>query len=73
VAWTPEGRSLIYADIVKGRQNLFRWPLDAVSPTQLTALTAEDIINFALSRDGTRLAFSRGTFTSDVVLITRNR
>ena len=75
-AISPDGTELAgrYADPDRrGWQNLFRRPLDGGSPAQLTALTAEDIFSFALSRDGTRLAFSRGTFTSDVVLITRNR
>jgi hypothetical protein len=73
-AFTPDGRSLIYAAVVGGRGNLFRLPLDGRPPTPLTSFTNdESVMGFALSRDGRQIALSRGTSTSDVVLITREK
>jgi hypothetical protein len=50
---------------------VYRWPLGGGKPTPVTSFTTDDVMGFGLSRDGTQLALSRGTFTSDVVLIAR--
>jgi serine/threonine protein kinase len=39
------------------------------SPKQITNFTSESIRSFDLSRDGKQIAVSRGTSTSDVVLV----
>jgi Tol biopolymer transport system component len=71
VEWSRDGRSLIYLDPQGGRTNVYRWPLGGGKPTPVTSFTTDDVMGFGLSRDGTQLALSRGTFTSDVVLIAR--
>jgi len=49
--------------------NIWRQPLDGSAPRQLTHFTSDRIFSFAWSRDGKRLAVSRGTVSGDVVLI----
>ncbi len=66
--WTADSGSLVYIDIKDGVSNLWLQTLSAGRPRQLTDFKSESINSFDLSRDG-RLAISRGTTTSDVVLI----
>ena len=42
------------------------------APEQVTHFGAGDIFDFSMSRDGKWLALSRGSISSDVVLITRH-
>jgi len=67
--WTPDGRSLTYIDTTGGVSNIWSLPLDGSPPRQLTDFKTDQIFWFDLSRDGKQLAISRGTQTSDVVLI----
>jgi TolB protein len=67
--WTPDGRSLTYIDTTGGVSNIWSLPLDGSPPKQLTDFKTDQIFWFDLSRDGKQLALSRGTQTSDVVLI----
>jgi eukaryotic-like serine/threonine-protein kinase len=69
IHWTPDGRALAFIRDVKGVSNIWTQPLDGGSPKQLTHFKDQTIRNFAWSRDGKKLALSRGSFTSDVVLI----
>jgi Tol biopolymer transport system component len=68
VQWAPDGKSLIYRKSDRGVGNLWRQPIDGGPAAQLTSFTAEEIFDFALSREG-QLAISRGRSLSDVVLI----
>ncbi len=69
--WSPDGRSLVYIDTSKdGVGNLWAQPIAGGQPKKLTNFTSERIINFAYSRDGKQIAYSRGTQTSDVLLYT---
>lgn len=68
-SWAPDGRSIIYSMSRSGVANLWSYPLDGGKPTQLTDFTTESIPELALSRDGKRIAISRGHSTLDVVLI----
>jgi eukaryotic-like serine/threonine-protein kinase len=70
--WTSDARALIYADTQKGQPNLWSLPIDGGKPTQITNFQSETITAlaaFAPSRDGKRMAISRGYSTSDIVLI----
>jgi serine/threonine protein kinase len=71
--WTPDGRSLNYIDTINGVSNIWSLPLDGGPPKQLTDFKTEQIFWFDLSRDGKQLALSRGTQTSDVILISNFR
>ena len=67
--WTPDGRALTYIDTINGVSNIWSLPLDGGPPKQLTDFKTDQIFWFDFSRDGKQLALSRGTQTSDVVLI----
>lgn len=68
VRWTADGASLAYVAGTGGVSNI--WALDPASGStrQLTSFTSERISYFAWSRHG-KLACSRGTETSDVVIL----
>ena len=67
--WTRDGRSIVYGATKNGVANLWAQPLDGGEPRQITNFTSERLLWFEFSRDGKRLALTRGTLTSDVVLI----
>jgi Tol biopolymer transport system component len=63
--WTPDGRALGY---VKDA-NIWLWPQNGGPSRQVTQFTDGRVIgHFAWSPDGQRLAVSRATFSSDIVL-----
>jgi serine/threonine protein kinase len=67
--WTPDGRALTYIDTINGVSNIWSLPLDGGKPIQLTDFKTDQIFWFDFSLDGKQLALSRGTQTSDVILI----
>ena len=67
--WTVDGRALVYGATRNGVTNLWAQPIDGSAPKQLTNFASERIFSFDFSRDGKQVALSRGTQTSDVVLI----
>ena len=67
--WTPDGRALTFVDTVNGVSNIWSLPLDGGALKQLTDFKTDQIFWFDVSRDGKQLALSRGTVTSDVILI----
>jgi Tol biopolymer transport system component len=71
--WTADGRAIVYAVTRSGVANFWEQPLDGSAPKQLTSFASERIFSFDLSRDGKQVALSRGTQTSDVVLISNFR
>ena len=65
VAWAPDGRGVAYSR----DGNLWVQALSGAAPRQLTRFTdGRPIRSFAWSRDGQRLAITRSTVTSDIVL-----
>ena len=69
VFWSPDGRSLTVSSFQRGVGNLWTQPIDGGAPKQITNFTSDLIRSFAVSRDGKRLAISRGSASLDVVLI----
>ena len=69
-SWAPGG--MAFEDLVfrDGATNLWRFPLDGSAPRPVTAFASEQILNYRWSPDGKTLAMSRGTLSTDVVLIT---
>ena len=67
--WTPDGRALTYIDTINGVSNIWSLPIDGGPPKQLTDFKSDQIFWFDFSRDGKQLAVSRGTQTSDVIVI----
>ncbi len=73
LAWTPDGKALAYLDTRNGVTNLWEQRIEGGAPQQLTYFTSDQIFSFAWSRDGSRLALSRGTRRSDVILLSRTK
>jgi len=69
VRWMPDGRAVVYIATQAGVSNLWLQPIDGGPPKQMTDFTSGRIFWFDISRDGKSLAMSRGTVTSDVVLM----
>ena len=67
--WSPDGRSFTVMSHLRGVGNLWSQPVDGGPPKQITKFTSDLIPSFAVSRDGKRLAISRGSASLDVVLI----
>ncbi|MGH9353004.1 MAG: TolB family protein, partial [Terriglobia bacterium] len=66
--WSPDGQSIDYVDTRKGVSNIWAQPVAGGPPKQITHFASGATFNFAWSKKGD-LALSRGTQTSDVVLI----
>jgi TolB protein len=71
VRWSPNGSALDYVDVQNGASNIWRQSLGGGPAQQLTHFGEDNIIYFAWSRDGTKLAYVRGRAESDVVLFNR--
>jgi Tol biopolymer transport system component len=68
--WSPDGQAIDYVTAREGVANLWRLPLAPGSkPRQLTDWKSDYIYRFSWSPDGKSLAASRGTFSTDLVLI----
>jgi eukaryotic-like serine/threonine-protein kinase len=69
LAFSPDGKAVVYMVREKGVDNLWSQPLDGSSSKQLTHFTKEKIIRFLFSPDGSQLAIERGEKEADVVLL----
>jgi len=67
--WTPDGQSLAYIIDRDGISNIWTQPVDGGAAKQLTDFKSDQIFWFDWSPDGRQLGVSRGSVTSDVVLI----
>jgi serine/threonine protein kinase/Tol biopolymer transport system component len=75
LAWTADGRSIIFPVVQKGVTNLWLQPLGATQakpapPRQWTHFSANSVTRFAISRDGKQVVLARDATTTDIVLIT---
>jgi Tol biopolymer transport system component/DNA-binding winged helix-turn-helix (wHTH) protein len=68
--WTLDSRALTYVNNRDGIGNIWSISLDGGASKELSNFKSDQIFSFAWSSDGKQLACSRGTATSDVVLIT---
>jgi len=71
--WSADGKSVTLPDNRTGTVNLWNLPLDGSPMKQLTDLKSETLFSRELSMDGKSMALSRGTVTSDVILISNFR
>jgi eukaryotic-like serine/threonine-protein kinase len=69
--WSSDGKSLIFGDSRTGTNNLWSLPLDGGPMKQLTDFKPDYVFAFnrQSSGDGKLMVMSRGTVTSDVILI----
>jgi serine/threonine protein kinase len=69
--FTPDGQGIAYSVVDdQGVGNLWVQPLAGGPPKQLTDFKSDKIFDYAWSRDGKKLAISRGRTSRDVVLLT---
>ena len=73
MSWMPAGRVLGYVDRKDGVDNVWTVAYGGGAPKLLTRFADQFIFAFAWSRDGKQLAISRGTVSTDVVLLTATR
>ena len=69
VRWTPDGKALAYIANEGEVSNIWVQPLDGSPAKKLTNFETETVAAFDWSPDGKQLLISRGTKTSDVVII----
>jgi Tol biopolymer transport system component len=67
--WMPDSQALAYS-AKQGGGNIWILPVDGSPAKQLTHEKTNPIVMYDWSRDGRWLAYSLGSLTSDVVLIT---
>ena len=71
--WAPAGDAVEYALTRNGVSNIWRQKLGGGAPKQITNFESGLIFNFDWSHDGRQLALTRGSESSDVVLISNFR
>ena len=71
--WAPAGDAIEYALTRNGVSNIWRQKLGGGPPKQITNFESGLIFDFDWSRDGRQLALTRGSKSSDVVLISNFR
>jgi serine/threonine protein kinase/Tol biopolymer transport system component len=69
IQWSQDGKSIIYTITANNITNLWSQPLDGGPAKQVTDFKEMLITGFAWSRDGKRLACTRGNLIRDAVLI----
>jgi hypothetical protein len=69
VRWYPAGDALLLTISEKRQHNLFRLELTGGVPRQLTHFARGTVSNAAISPDGRRIAYHRGTTEPDIVLV----
>jgi Tol biopolymer transport system component len=67
--WAPAGDAVEYALTRNGVSNIWRQKLAGGTPTQITNFESGQIFDFDWSHDGKQLALTRGSESSDVILI----
>jgi Tol biopolymer transport system component len=71
--WTADGEAVTYVLTAGDVSNLWSQPVSGEPAKQLTSFKTNRIFSFDWSPDSKQLILSRGTVTSDVVLISNFR
>ena len=71
--WSPDSRAIEFVDTRAGVSNIWAVAVDTGAASQVTRFTDGRILEFAWSVDGAELAVSRGTASSDAVMVTDAR
>jgi Tol biopolymer transport system component/DNA-binding winged helix-turn-helix (wHTH) protein len=71
--WSPAGDAVEYALTRNGVSNIWRQKLGGGAPKQITNFESGLIFDFDWSHDGRQLALTRGSESSDVILISNFR
>jgi TolB protein len=70
VAWSADGKSILYTSIINDRSNVYEQPLDGSPLRKLTNFSDLMAGNLAPARDGKNLFLTRVDVVRDAVLIT---
>ena len=73
IRWSPDGRALNYVVTAGGVSNIWSQPIAGGAPKPITNFEMYRMFSFDWSRDGRQIACSRGSASSDVVLISNFR
>jgi Tol biopolymer transport system component len=71
--WAPTGEAVDYVLTKNGISNIWRQKLNAGQAKQVTNFESGLIFDFAWSHDGKELALTRGSESSDVILMSNSR
>jgi Tol biopolymer transport system component len=71
--WAPGGDAVQYVLTKNGVSNIWQQKLTGGPPNQITHFASGLIFDFNWSRDGRQLALTRGSQSSDVILISNFR
>ena len=66
--FSPDDKSIVYGETHNSVTNLWKMPISGGPATRMTHFTSEQIMNGAITADGT-LVFNHGHFHSDAILI----
>jgi serine/threonine protein kinase len=69
VVWDREGSSLLFIDLRSNAGNIWSKPISGGPPAQITDFSSGRIFDFTLAPDGEAFVCSKGTTSTDVVLI----
>ena len=69
VQWTNDGKTVIYAGERNGRSAIIRQSLNGDLTEDPLNLDTDELFDFGYSVDGQSLAITRGSWLSDIVLI----
>jgi len=67
--WTNDGKAVIYAGERNGRSAIIRQSLNGDLIEDSLSLDTDELFDFGYSVDGRSLAITRGSWLSDIVLI----
>jgi Tol biopolymer transport system component/predicted Ser/Thr protein kinase len=71
--WSPDGKGIQYLLTRNVASNVWEQPLSGGDPHQVTKFASGRIFDFSWSRDGKQLLLSKGSGSSDVILISNFR
>ena len=71
--WEPRGEAIEYVLTQNGVSNIWQQRLTGGPATQVTHFDSGEIFDFEWSRDGRQLALTRGSESSDVILMSNPR
>src|SRR4029077_11386314 len=67
--WSSDGEAVQYLLTSNGATNVWEQPVSGGEPKQLTKFTSGLIFDFNWSSDHTKLLLTRGSISSDVILL----
>jgi hypothetical protein len=71
--FTPDGKAIAFLLTRNRATNIWKEQLSGTAPSALTKFPTGDMFGFSWSRDGKKLAFSRGQQKTDVILMSNFR